>query len=62
MILRESSPLISFYVDLFCIFLDVLLHHCTNFQWKTKECDESVCIVVVILITGCETCKRLAVQ
>ena len=50
--------------DLFIqiFFIYILQHHCTNFQRKSEQCDESVCIVMIVLITGCETCQRLTVE
>ena len=46
---------------LFIIVFYFLHHQCTNLQWKSEQSDESVSIVVIIHITGCEGCQRLVV-
>ena len=47
---------------LFIIVFYFLHHQCTNLQRKSEQSDESVSIVVIIHITGCEGCQRLVVQ
>ena len=58
--LGASFILGDLFIQIFFIY--ILQHHCTNFQRKSEQCDESVCIVMIVLITGCETCQRLTVE
>ena len=47
----------SLYMYLFLIFIYILQLHCTNFQRKSEQVDESACIMMIIEITCCKACK-----
>ena len=49
----------SFTLSVFLYFSKL---HCTNFHRKTKESDETVCIMMIIHITGCKGSKRFVVK
>ena len=56
--IKEAPRLRCFFYsgDLFIqiFFIYILQHHCTNFQRKSEQCDESVCIVVIVEIATTE--------
>ena len=62
MIPRKSGLAVCFRVVLFLVVFFFHQLHGTHFQRQSEQIDESVRIVVVVEITGCEACEGFAVQ